>query len=385
MNPFRDLFAREYENYLRDLERLVNIDCGTFDKAGVDHVVAHVKEIAARVGATVQEFPQRQYGDCLYVRVRGRGRAKIFMIGHTDTVYADGTVVEYPFRRDGGKIFGPGANDMKAGLLAGLYAMKILRDAGFENFSEIGMFVNSEEEIGSPVSREIYPPLARGADAGLVLESARANGDIVSARKGAGVYTLRVSGKSAHAGVEPHKGANAILALSHYITEISKLNGTREGLTVNVGVIKGGTRSNVVPDHAEAEIDLRVARDVDAMTFENKLREIIEQEFVPGTHATVSGGYKTPPMEKTAATARLVEFAQAAAQENGFTIRDVSTGGVSDGNMVAGEGVPVLDGLGPIGGNDHNAELEYVDESSIIPRVSMLARLIEMICENREE
>ncbi len=384
-NHLRELFEKEYANYLRDLEALTNIDCGTYSKAGVDRVVAYVKALAAQLGATIAEFPQETYGDCLYISFKGTGRARIFMIGHSDTVYPDGTVAQFPFRRANGRIYGPGANDMKAGLLAALYAMKILREAGFDNFAELGMFVNSEEEIGSPVSRAIYPALARGADAALVLESARSNGNIVSARKGSGTYHLHVTGKSAHAGVDPQKGANAILALANYVVEIGKLNKLREGLTVNVGVIAGGMRPNVVPDLAEAQIDLRVVRPEDAAAFENQLREIVGQEFVPGTRAEIAGRITNPPMPKTPATARLVEFAREAAAENGFKMEDVFTGGASDGNMIAGEGVPVLDGLGPIGGHDHNAAEEYVVEDSIIPRVTMLARLIQLIAERREE
>jgi glutamate carboxypeptidase len=385
MSYLRDQFAKEYPNYLRDLETLVNIDCGTYNKSGVDSVVSHVQAIAAKVGATVSQFPQSSYGDFLYMKANGKGHARIFMIGHSDTVYPDGTVAQFPFRRSGGRIFGAGANDMKAGLLAGLYALKILRDAGFEDFSELGLFVNSDEEIGSPVSRTVYVPLAYGADAALVLESARSNGNVVSARKGSGTFHVRVRGKSAHAGVDPQKGSNAILALANYVVEISKLNRLNDGLTVNVGVIGGGTRSNVVPDSAEAQIDLRVVRAQDAQVFEERLREIVGREVVAGTTSQVSGGLSNPPMPKTPAAALLVDWAKQAAGENGFKIDDVFTGGASDGNMLAGAGIPVLDGLGPIGGHDHNAVEEYLVEDSIIPRVAMLAKLIQLIAEGHEE
>jgi glutamate carboxypeptidase len=273
---------------------------------------------------------------------------------------------------------------MKAGLLAGLYAIRVLRESGYENYFQLGLFVNSEEEIGSPVSRHIYPELARGANAGLVLESARSNGNIVSARKGSGTYHLRVTGKSAHAGVDPQKGANAILGLARYIVEIADLNKMREGLTINVGLVSGGMRPNVVPDRAEATIDLRVVRMEDAAAFEDKLHEITAREIVAGTRAEVTGHISNPPMEKTVASARLVGLARQAAAENGFSIEDVFTGGASDGNMIAGEGVPVLDGLGPVGGHDHNAAEEYVVQDSIVPRVSMLMRLIQLIAESRE-
>lgn len=381
MNELRERFEKDYADYLRDLEALTNIDCGTYNKAGVDRVVAYVRGLAEKFGLTIAEYPQKDFGDCLYLSVRGKGKARIFMIGHTDTVYPDGTVAQYPFRRADGRILGPGSNDMKAGLLAGIYAIKALRDAGFDQLSELGLFVNSEEEIGSPVSRKVYPQIARGADAALVLESARANGDIVSGRKGSGTYHLRVAGKSAHAGVDPQKGANAILALANYIVKVSALNHLREGLTVNVGVVSGGMRPNVVPDTAEAVVDLRVVQPEDGAAFEEELRAVVAQTYVPGTSATFSGSVSNPPMPKTAASARLAEWAKQAATENGITLDDVFTGGASDGNMIAGQGVPVLDGLGPVGGHDHNAPEEYVIEDSIIPRVAMLARLIQLIGE----
>jgi glutamate carboxypeptidase len=385
MTTLREYFAREYPNYLLDLEALVNVDCGTYNKPGVDRVVGQVKSIAARLGLTVEVFPQVSYGDCLYLKLKGKGQARIFMIGHTDTVYPDGTVAKFPFRRSGGRIFGPGANDMKAGLLGGLYAIKTLGDAGFENFGELGLFVNSDEEIGSPASRGAYVPIARGADAALVLESARSNGNIVSARKGSATYTVQVRGKSAHAGVDPQKGANAILALANYVVEISKLSKLSDGLTVNVGVIRGGTRSNVVPDSAEAQIDLRVVRAEDADVFEERLTEITARHVVSGTTAQVSGGLSNPPMPKTQAAGFLVEWAKQAAGENGFELEDVFTGGASDGNMLAGAGIPVIDGLGPVGGHDHNAAEEYLLEDSIIPRVAMLARLIQLTADRHEE
>lgn len=385
MDGLRDNIAKERDNYLADLETLVNIDCGTFNKSGVDNIVAHIKDTAARFGAALAEFPQTEYGDCLFLKVNGKGRARIFMIGHSDTVYPDGTVALFPFRRAGARILGPGANDMKAGLLAGVYAMKVLLDSGFDNFAELGMFVNSDEEIGSPASRTIYGPIAQGADAALVLESARSNGSIVSGRKGSGTYQLQVRGKSAHAGVDPQRGSNAILALAGYVVEISKLNTLNNGLTVNVGVVRGGTRSNVVPDFAEAQIDLRVVRAEDARIFEDRLNEIIERQVVSGTSAKVSGGISNPPMPKTPATSLLVEWARQAANEAGYNPDDVFTGGASDGNMLAGLGIPVLDGLGPVGGNGHNAAEEYVIEDSILPRVSALVRLIQLIAEHREE
>ncbi len=201
MTDLNSLLSASFPDYLRDLEKVVNIDCGTTNKLGVDVVVSRVRERAREFGAEVVEFPQEKYGDMIYARWKGTGKALIVMIGHTDTVYLDGTATEHPFRKHGSRAMGCGVGDMKGGLLSGLYATHALMDAGFENFAEIGLFCNSEEEIGSPVSREIYPQFVRGANAAPVLEGARENGAIVSARKGVGKYTITVHGKPAHAGV----------------------------------------------------------------------------------------------------------------------------------------------------------------------------------------
>lgn len=383
MVDLTSLFTSSFPNYLRDLEALVNIDCGTTNKAGVDSVVRLVRERGREFGGEAIEFPQEKYGDMIYLRWKGKGKSRIVMIGHTDTVYRDGTAAEYPFRKRGSRAMGCGVGDMKSGLLSGLYAAHALMGAGFENFAEIGLFCNSEEEVGSPVSHEIYPQFVRGATAALVLEGARESGAIVSARKGVGKYTITVHGKSAHAGVEPEKGANAILALAHYIKEISTLNGFRPGLTLNVGVTHGGLKPNVVPDFAEAQADVRIVRAEDAAPLEQKLREMLAREVVPGTSAELSGGILNPPMEKTESVARLVALAKAAANELGLEVEDVLTGGGSDGNYTAALGTPTLDGLGPIGGKAHNAMEEYLDLDSVIPRGAMLAKLIMAIAEGK--
>ena len=383
MTDFISSISADLSNYLHDLETLVNLDCGTHNKAGVDTVVRYVRERLRAFGADIVDLPQEKYGDMLYARWRGKGQTRLVMIGHTDTVYSDGTAGQFPFHRRGTRLMGPGVSDMKSGLLAGIYAAHAVVESGFDHYAEIGMFCNSEEEIGSPVSRGLYAQYARGADAVLVLEAARESGAIVSARKGVGTYTLTVHGKSAHAGVEPHKGANAILALARYTEALHALNGLRPGLTLNVGVVRGGTRPNVVSDLAVAEIDVRVLRAEDAAPLDQAMREALAREVVAGTTAELTGGISNPPMEKTKASARLVALAQQAARELEFEVEDVATGGGSDGNHTAALGVPTIDGLGPIGGKSHNAMEEWLDEKSIVPRTAMLAKLIVKIAEEK--
>jgi glutamate carboxypeptidase len=273
---------------------------------------------------------------------------------------------------------------MKGGLLVGMYALRALQSSGFDNFAELSFFFNSEEELGSPISRELYTPLAQKMDAVLVLEAARMNGDIVSARKGAGVYTVRVKGKAAHAGVEPEKGANAILEIAHQAIAFQKLNGIAPGVTVNVGVVSGGTAHNVVPDAAELEVDVRAVDIAGVAAIRHAVAHLNHQTTVLGTQVQIQGGFSYFPMAKTRATAFLVDLAQGTARELGFEVRDAATGGASDANQIAALGVPVLDGLGPVGGLDHGPD-EYIEQASIVPRTALLVGLIQRILAQREE
>ena len=369
--------------FLDDLRALVNIDCGTSNKVGVDAVGSLFRGRLRAAGFGLTEFPLAEYGDCCLATLHGNGRARILLVGHLDTVYPDGTVTARPMQIKGRRILGPGVADMKSGLLAGLYAVRALRHLGFNEFDRIDFFVNTEEEIDSPASKHLYRPVARQADAALVLEAARANGDIVSARKGGGVYQLTVHGRQAHAGVEPEKGANAIVELAGLVQELTALNGMHSGTTVNVGVINGGTGSNVVPDLARAEVDVRFGTSAAGEALDQAIRRAGSLTRVPGIRVEITGGIEKDPMEKTAAVAYLVELAQGIAAQLGFAFDDVQTGGTSDGNFMAKLGLPVLDGLGPIGGDDHSPS-EYLDADSIVPRTALLAGLIAAIATHRD-
>ena len=378
MNNVSDFLTASRAALLSDLAALVNVDCGTHNKAGVDRVGEWIGARCAAWEWEVERFPLIQHGDCWLARLRGHGDGRILLMGHLDTVYPDGTVAARPMRFEGPKILGPGVCDMKGGLLVGMYALRALQLASFRDFGEIAFFVNSDEEIGSPSSRPIYGPVARKIDAALVLESARANGDIVSARKGSGEFTLRVTVKAAHAGVEPEKGVNAVVELAHQILALHELNGLSPGVTVNPGVIAGGTVSNVVPAEAWVVVDVRAIDPLGAETITGALRGLPAQIRLPGARAEISGHFSYPPMAKTPAVRLLAELARDSARELGFEINDVATGGASDANVLASLGLPVLDGLGPIGGLDHSPD-EYIEADSLAPRAAMVAGLIQKI------
>jgi len=370
--------------YLDRLASLVNVDCGTSNKPGVDHAGHIFRGYLQEAGFALTEYPLEQYGDCCLASLRGDGSARILLIGHLDTVFPVGTAAARPLRSDQQHLLGPGVCDMKAGLLTGLYALRALQQVNFTDFAQIDFFLNTDEEIDSPASRSLYLPTAVQADVALVLESARMNGDIVSARKGGGNYRIQVHGRQAHAGVEIEKGANAILELTHCIQEISALNGWRPGTTVNVGLAGGGIRPNVVPDDAWAEIDVRFVTVADGLALDQSIRQIASQTHIAGTRTEVVGGIGKNPMEKTAASTYLVELVQGVAKQIGLRFSDVQTGGTSDGNYISGAGIPTLDGLGPIGGLDHSP-YEYIEEKSIVSRTALLAGLISELAVHRDQ
>jgi len=372
LEPRRDLM-------LADLATLSLMDCGTDDKRGVDEVGRVMRAKLEGLGLNVEAHDGGDRGDTLVGRWRGDGRARILLVGRLDTVYPVGWPEEHPFRADGDIARGPGVCDMKGGLLVGLYALDALRAVGFDDVAELAFILNGDEEVSSPVSTPVIAREALGRDAVLVLEAGRENGDIVSARKGFARFDIHVRGRAAHAGVEPEKGRHALLELAHQIVAFQALNGAIPGATVNVGVAAGGMRRNIVPDEARAELDVR-ARDAAGMdAIIAAIRAQAARTAVPGTTVTLDGEVVRRPMEKTAVSARLVEWRQEAARGLGFDVRDAATGGGSDANNTAALDIPTLDGLGPVGGLDHSPD-EYVTISSIVPRTAMLAALIARIC-----
>lgn len=365
--------------YLADLERLVNIDCGSYTPEGVDEVGRFVAGRLAELGAAVEARPDPsgRLGSTIIGTWRGAAGAgpRLLLIGHMDTVFDPGTVAERPFAIRDGIATGPGVTDMKSGLLAGLYALKSVFDRGPIPFERITFVANPDEEIGSPSSTPHIRELAAESDVCLVLECARANGDIVSSRKGILDARIVVHGRAAHAGVEPEKGRSAIVAAADLVTRLNALNGVRDGITVGVGVIGGGTRPNIVPDRCSLEVDVRAVRRADLEAVEAQIRGMLGSLAVPDTRAELEVMARWWPMEKLERSGRIVEGAKALAGRLGFEVRDAATGGASDANTTAGMGVASIDGLGPIGGMDHSPE-EYLEVASIVPRTALLAALI---------
>jgi glutamate carboxypeptidase len=384
VSELESLVTHRRDEFVDALRGMVDVDCGSYTPEGVNVIADLCQSRFEKAGWEVerrQHEPgegEQRLGDLVIGRVEGRGRTRVLMIGHTDTVFDPGTAAERPFRIEGERALGPGVTDMKGGLLTGFFAVETLLAAGFDGFGRITYINNPDEEIGSPWSREVILSEAANADVALVLEGARENGDIVSSRKGVLDVRLEIIGRAAHAGVEPERGRNAILEAAHKTLAIQALNGRWPGVTANVGVVSGGTRPNVVPERCVIEFDVRSPHEDTFEQAGQAVREIADTHTVPDVSVEmISHGWHRP-MEKKEGGARLAALAIQVASELGFELEDTSTGGASDANTTSGAGVPSLDGLGPIGGDDHGPG-EWLDLSSVVPRISLLAGIVSRL------
>ncbi|HEX9234863.1 MAG TPA: M20 family metallopeptidase, partial [Actinomycetota bacterium] len=376
----RAAVERNLQTYLADLRQVVDIDCGTFLPDGVNAVADVLQRRFESWGWTAQRIPHRpglgeeQLGDVLVARIEGGAQGRVLLVGHMDTVFSVGAAKDRPFRMEGSRAFGPGVVDMKDGLLAGLYAVRALQDTR-ARFGSISYVCNPDEEIGSPFSSAVIREAAAAADVCFVLESARQDGDIVSSRKGVRDFHIVYTGRAAHAGVEPERGRSATLQAAHTTVALHGLNGRWDGVTVNVGVLQGGTRPNVVADRCEVQADMRAPTAGSYEEARAEIERIARDTVVPDLSVEISSRSSFPPMERSQATAALVDRAVAIARDLGFELGETATGGASDANAVAALGVPTLDGLGPVGGAAHSPE-EWLDLDSVVPRTTLLAALI---------
>ena len=385
LDALRSAVEGDLPAYLADLERLVNIDCGSYTPKGVNEVATWVAAEFAALGATVERRPDPngRFGDTVIgtwsnAALAGKG-PRVLLIGHMDTVFDEGTAVKRPFRIEDGVAYGPGVTDMKGGLLTGLYAIRALRSvfgAGAAlPFERLTYLATPDEEIGSPSSRPHIEAVAAETDVCLCLECARANGDFVSSRKGIADLKVSIYGRAAHAGVEPEKGRSAILAGAELVREIHDLNGRWPGVTANVGVFKAGTRPNIVCDEARLEIDLRATSGEALDAAIASIGELAAAPSVPDVTIDIDEMAGWRPMEKLERSGRLVDMTIALASRLGFETKDAATGGAGDANTTSGMGVPTIDGLGPIGGRDHSPD-EYLEVDSIVPRTALVAALL---------
>ncbi len=368
------------------LKLLVETESPSHDKAAVDRVGVIVAEEARNLGAQVETIPNSETGDHVVARFpspSGRGargaalssskrEGQILLLCHMDTVFPLGTLEKMPYRETDGKIFGPGALDMKAGIVISLAAIAQAQQSGLSR--PVTLLCTSDEEIGSLTSREHIERLAREATVVFVLESALVDGSLKTWRKGGGAFWVKTRGCAAHAGGDHEKGRNAIEEMAHQVLAIQKLTDYATGTTLNVGVIHGGTVSNVVPDEASIEVDVRILQPGEWERVEAAMRAL--RPVLDGTSIEVSGHLNRGPMPFDDTMRATYEKVKAIGARLGMDLKAGGSGGVSDANFVAALGIPVLDGLGAAGEGYHS-EREYLFADSLFERIRLLAALLQ--------
>ncbi len=370
------------------LKQLVEIETPSHDKTALDRIGAFVASECQQLGATVTVHSQNQVGDLIEARFFGSsketapagsapggstaGKDGILLLAHMDTVFPIGTLAKMPFHEKDGKIFGPGAADMKGGIVVGLTALTAASENGNLDHPVTILFT-SDEEIGSGASKELIKRLAVEAGLVLVLEPGMPDGSVKTWRKGVGEFILRVRGRAAHAGMDHEKGRNAIEEIAHQVLSIQKMTDYKKGTTLNVGVIRGGIASNVVPEEASAEVDLRVMEPGEAERVSAAMQAL--RPRLDGTSLEVTGGLDRPPMPYSDTIKATFEKVKVIAAKEGIDLKASGTGGASDANFVAPLGIPLLDGLGPAGGEYHS-DREYIIKNSLSERAKLVAAII---------
>lgn len=360
------------------IRSLVEIESPTSEKGCVDRAASRVED-EVRDFASVTRYPQPDHGDHLRIEfdIPSRGDGQVLGIGHLDTVWPVGTIHRMPWREDSGRLWGPGVFDMKAGVAYMIYAARALRDLGLTCDRRFVVQLNSDEEIGSPTSTPHTESEARKSGAVLVAEpSAGLDGKLKTARKGGATFHVEAAGKAAHAGLDFAAGANAIIELAAQVRHLASWTDLERGLTVNPGVIRGGTATNVVAERASVDVDVRFATRQQAEAIESRFQDLRPEN--PNCSIKVSGGTRKLPLERTPAVAELFSLAHSISAEHGVTLGEASVGGCSDGNTTAAIGVPTLDGLGAVGEGAHAAH-ESILVNRIADRAALIATLVHRL------
>lgn len=371
-------FEEERDLLVDTIRALVEIESPSDDKSAVDRLGRHVADKFAGLGGAVRIHRTSAFGDHVQVDFAGASTKKpVLLLGHIDTVYPLGTLATMPCHIKAGRLLGPGVLDMKSGIGLMLHVIGALQAQHPILPRPITVLLVSDEEVGSDSSRQTTETLARKSEAVLVLEpSYGPHGAVKTARKGVGEYAIRVTGRASHSGLDFEKGVNSIVELARQIEKVSAFTDLKRGLTINAGLISGGTRVNVVPAEASASVDVRISKLKDAAGIERKFRSL--RPFNRKCQMTVTGGLNRPPMERTKGVAALYEKAKAISRTLGRPLAEAAVGGGSDGNFTAGLGIPTLDGLGGVGDGAH-ATHEFIEIATLPWRAALLAGLIEAI------
>ncbi len=362
--------SEHLDAYSDELREFVAIDTPSDDPAAVGNLLDLLRPRLEELGFATR----RLAADILAADYGAGGSPGVLLLLHADTVFSLGEAGRRPFTVSGGRAYGPGVADMKGGIALLVWVLRLLKNDGALP-APLRVVITGDEETGAERSRDAIAQAAAVQHAALVLEPGRESGAIVSARKAVGSFVLSASGIEAHAGVEPWRGASAVHEIARRAAAIAELSGRIEGVHFNVGRIEGGTRPNVVAGEARCLIDVRVPRFQDMAAAEEMLRQAALGAMDRRVELHLRGSFQGPPMEKTPASEILLGYAREAALAIGLPLEDVATGGGSDGNRVAAAGVPVLDGLGPVGGRAHSVD-EFIELGSVAPRAALLAGLL---------
>lgn len=358
------------------LEELVNIDSGSMYKNGVDKVGSIMQKRYEVIGFRTEVINQKKLGNHLILKHDTVENPKILLIAHMDTVFKEGIAEERPFYIENNRAYGPGVADMKGSQVSLLYAMKYLSKHSPESLKKVIIFLNSDEEIGSRTSRPIIEELSKKVDYALVMEPARKDGSIVTSRRGGGTFRLEITGKSAHSGVAPEEGRSAIEEMGHKIVKLSQLTNHEEGISINVGQVKGGNATNVVADLAILDVDVRVSNTEQSDDIVRQIESICSIPDIEGTKIELTGGIRRPPMELDKQNQELLRVIQNVGENLDLEVSHTHTGGGSDAAFPSDLGVATVDGLGPIGGEMHS-ENEYLEVDSLVERTELLAETIK--------
>jgi glutamate carboxypeptidase len=372
---FLDYALANHDWLLEFIEALVAIESPSDDPAAVNRCGRELASRLEAIGGTVTPIPSTAAGDHLRASF-GSGDRQVLLLGHFDTVWPVGQLARMPLKRDGGRLYGPGVFDMKAGIGLATLATRAVLDAGGFDSCRAVMLWTTDEEVGSRTSRALIETEAARSDAVLVLEPSLPGGALKTSRKGVGQFEIVARGVSAHAGLDPGKGVSAVRELARQIIAIDEMQDAASGVTVTVGMISGGTRANVVPDEARAIADAR-ANTVDAARRVERAMKALQPQ-IPGARLEVTGGFDRPPLERSPAVVKLFELARSAASEISVTLEEGSAGGGSDGNFTAAIGIPTLDGLGAIGDGAH-ALHEHVEIDALVPRSAVIAGVLHSL------
>ncbi len=376
MSNLIDFFLSRQLETIQLIRNLVESETPSGDVARIAVMVEHLAALLRELDAKIEIFATSN-GSSLYARFAEgdvESDKPLLIIGHCDTVWPLGTIAKRPFKIEDGRMYGPGVFDMKSGLVVMLEALRAIKELDLKPRRPIEVFLSCDEEQGSPSTRQLIEDIAQSAYAALVLEPCLPGGKLKTSRKGIAQYQLIARGRSAHAGVAPEKGISAVEELAQQIIKLHSLTNHTEGISVNVGVIQGGTLSNVVAAEAKAEIDIRFWTNEQQQKITAELENI--KPVLNGSEIELTGKVNRPPLERSEKIAELFKHAQKLSLELGFELQEGKTGGGSDGNFIAALGVPVLDGLGPDGDGAH-AEYEYVLIENLAPRAALITRLLE--------